>query len=384
MKNLIFRLITVFVCLSCLNSTFAYVDKDSTDLKTHELNINDNSKFDDKFKIIWKKISKLSSSNNDALLLDKKEYGWSLLNSYDSFFEDAIDILTENESGKYVKLIYKHYKQIRKNNEEIEELKSQHFTAPESSWNPLTKTQKSIDESIEKLTKSNQNIKNEIQTLKGSLIQNLKTHGFDIDHKQLDFMISSVSGPTLTKMLLVTDSLKQILNAIEKQMINEHDSNIVKSYASIYLVTILALRHSQDIAINDLKENANKLDLLIDQASKNINDAKNISNYKTDKILQSNIKLNLRTIEVAKKYKNILQKYSELILKERPNIDRNIQVARNMYNTVNNASSLVSIVHKSNNDYKALFNFSMPLINEIYANSLNDEFDLISEKLNKL
>ena len=67
------------------------------------------------FKSLWRSISELSGSNDDALLQDKSDYGWSLFNSYDSFFEKAIDILTDKESGRLVKKIYDCQKEILKN-----------------------------------------------------------------------------------------------------------------------------------------------------------------------------------------------------------------------------------------------------------------------------
>lgn len=336
------------------------------------------------FKSLWRSISELSGSNDDALLQDKSDYGWSLFNSYDSFFEKAIDILTDKESGRLVKKIYDCQKEILKNNKKKEELNAQYFAAEDSSWNPFATTKESITADVKKLDKKNEDLRQEINRMRDQLHASLNRHGIVIDREQLDFLLSSVSGPTLSKMLLVTDSMKQILNSIEVQMKDNADNAVVKRYASIYLVTIIALRHAQDLAVEDLKQNCEKIDRLIDQAHQAIRDAKSISGYNTDKVLLSNIKLNTRTVVIAKKYKEILQNYQALILAERPNIERNIKVARNMYHTVNVASSLISIVQKSSSDYNALFKFTMPAVNEIYASSLNREFDKLSERLNQM
>ena len=336
------------------------------------------------FKNLWRGIAELSGSNDEALLKDRDDYGWSLFHSYDSFFENAIDILTEKESGRIVREVFELQDSILKNNRKKEELKSQYFSAPDSSWNPFATTKESIDKDLKKLDERNEQNRKNISGLRDKLQDSLEKHGIIIETEQLDFMLSSVSGRTLSQMLLVTDSLKQVLGSIEEQMKQNSDSVVVKRYASIYLVTILALRHAQDIALEDLKQNARKIDKLIEQAHEAIKEARAIPGFSTDKVLLSNVKLNTRTVVIAKKYKEILTTYRSMILKERPNIDRNIKVARNMYNTVNIASSLISAVHQSSADYRALFRFSMPAINEIYATSLNTEFDQISERLNQM
>lgn len=65
-------------------------------------------------------------------------------------------------------------------------------------------------------------------------------------------------------------------------------------------------------------------------------------------------------------------------------MDRSIKVARNLYNTVETANNLITVIKQSSADYKSMVKFSMPKINQIYATSMAQEFDKISEKLKEL
>ena len=217
-----------------------------------------------------------------------------------------------------------------------------------------------------------------------AVLECFNQHGIELERTQLDFIISSVVKENLANLLLVTDSLKQILCSIEKQMTDAGDHAVVKNYTSVYLVTLLTLRQAQDVAIRDLETNATRVDTLIQVAKDNINEACTIAGYEHDKTLQSNIKLNERSIQISKTYKDILLNFSKQLADERPGLERSIKVARNLYNTVETASNLITVIKQSSYDYKALFRFSMPKINQIYASNMAREFDNISAKLREL
>lgn len=336
------------------------------------------------FKNIWGKLTVQSKNNKEILLKDREEYGWSLFNSYSSFFESCIQILTDREDGKKFREIASLLKKIDENLREIAELKEKHFIAPESSWNPLVDTQKEIEEDIDDLLKENEKYKQKIDVYKNSILENFCNHGIELDRSQLDFMISSAMQEKLASLLLVTDTMKQILFSIEKQMVEGGDHIVVKNYASVYLVSILTLRHTQDLAIEDLENNAKRIDTLIQLAQNNIYEACTIPGHEFDRTLQSNIKLNERSIEISKVYKEILLNFSKQLVEGRPALDRNIKVARNLYNTVETANNLITVIKKTSADYSSLFKFAMPKINQLYASNMTTEFDKISAKLREL
>ena len=336
------------------------------------------------FKNIWYRLTNKTKDKKELLIKDRDEYGWSLFNSYDSFFEECIGILTDKDTGRKIREIYGLIAEIDENNGEIAELREKHFTAPEKSWNPLVDTQSEIMEDIADLEKKNKALEAKINDLKFEVLECFNQHGIELERTQLDFIISSVVKENLANLLLVTDSLKQILCSIEKQMTDAGDHAVVKNYTSVYLVTLLTLRQAQDVAIRDLETNATRVDTLIQVAKDNINEACTIAGYEHDKTLQSNIKLNERSIQISKTYKDILLNFSKQLADERPGLERSIKVARNLYNTVETASNLITVIKQSSYDYKALFRFSMPKINQIYASNMAREFDNISAKLREL
>ena len=284
------------------------------------------------FKNIWYRLTNKTKDKKELLIKDRDEYGWSLFNSYDSFFEECIGILTDKDTGRKIREIYGLIAEIDENNGEIAELREKHFTAPEKSWNPLVDTQSEIMEDIADLEKKNKALEAKINDLKFEVLECFNQHGIELERTQLDFIISSVVKENLANLLLVTDSLKQILCSIEKQMTDAGDHAVVKNYTSVYLVTLLTLRQAQ----------------------------------------------------ISKTYKDILLNFSKQLADERPGLERSIKVARNLYNTVETASNLITVIKQSSYDYKALFRFSMPKINQIYASNMAREFDNISAKLREL
>ena len=355
---------SLLILIATLSTVYAYAEED-----TNSASIKTN-------------ISQLSQKNEEYLLKD--DPSWSLFSSYDGYMEDAINILTDNKEGKTVKKIYALLDQKNENTKKIQELSDKLFSAPESSWNPLTDTQASIKKDTTALSSSNNEIDHNIALLKDQMIQGLANNGITINKKLLDFMIAAGIQEDLTNNLIVLKSLKEMTESIEQQMEKEQTSHSVKQYTAIYLVTILAYKHTHEVAIKDLTDSCSKINTLISDAKQNISDAQNIDNWEKDKILLSNIKMNQRTISTAQKYKEVLINYKSRIQSSEDALKRKINVARNVYRTVNTANSLISVIKSTNTDFKNFFSFSVPELNDMYNIVMSKEFDSISEKIRNM
>ena len=94
--------------------------------------------------------------------------------------------------------------------EKISQLMKDKISAPEKSWNPLKKTLKKIEEKIESLKKKIEILSARKDELKTLIKASLMKMGIKVEDRQLDVLLSSISGDDILQLLLVADNIKKI------------------------------------------------------------------------------------------------------------------------------------------------------------------------------
>jgi FtsZ-binding cell division protein ZapB len=97
---------------------------------------------------------------------------------------------------------------IEQAGDEITVLLKERIGAPEETWNPLKKTRKKIDEKIADLREDIEGLTARKTDLKRSMREALAKMGVKVEERQLDVLLSSVSGDDVMHLLLAADSIK--------------------------------------------------------------------------------------------------------------------------------------------------------------------------------
>lgn len=353
---------------------------------------NSNSEISDKnFQNVWKRFFEVS---NDAIELavknnpnEKTTFEFVTLQEpkYVRLIKEAQEILGTSEASQQFSLIEKLRDQNKEYKGKITELKRKRITAPEKSINPMTATKKNIDNDIANLSNEIKSNENEISKLKSEIITIINKNGVNLSMDELNYFIVSAEGNDLVGLIIIVENMKRIQKIIENELKNDNNNvELVRVYTGMYLVSLDAYANAHDKVIDNIYKYRSKLDDIKQEANTNYDEAKKLRNTASESDMSninSNIKINERTLEVANMYDNLLSRRTDNLRESKSNLEKKVQIARNTYKTVVNGSSLINLVNNGSNEYMLLINFEMPELKNMYDDTIMSAFSDISDRI---
>lgn len=268
---------------------------------------------------------------------------------------------------------------------EITALKRARISAPESSYNPLTKTKSGIDKAIADKTGKIAANEKEIAAAKGRLLDILGKRGLSLDERELDYFLISAEGDELFRLMTMADNMKRVQEIIEEELRNEpKNADLARIYTGMYLVSLDAYSEAHDTAIRHIGEYRERLKEIAAEAKKNYNEAKRLRRQASEdesRHIEANINLNQRAIETAKSYDSLLQRRGGNLEKSKKALSRKTDLARNTYRTLSNGAALITLVNDGSKEYALVMSFEMPELKNIYDSGMLEAFEEISGKI---
>lgn len=343
------------------------------------------------FQNVWKKFNNIcndavalvtddhrnSRTVLEVLTLREPKYARLLGEARDALAQSAADM----QFGQIDRLRQKNHELER----EIVDLKRARISAPESSYNPLVDTRKSIDKKLAKIPGQIDANETAIAALKREILDILARRGMELDEGELDYFLISAEGGELMRLMAIAENMKRIQGAIERELRNDPNNvELAKTYAGMYLVSLDAYLNAHGAAIKNIAGYREKLGLIAKEARANRDEAIRLrrGSANTDLVnIDANIRLNDKTLDAAGMYDSLLRRRTSNLEESRKSVNRKVEIARNTYKTLVNGGSLIALVDAGANDYSLLINFEMPELKNIYDSGMLAAFTDISEKI---
>lgn len=346
---------------------------------------------DASFRNVWSKFSDIcedaapligSDARNSRTTLEKVTFQEP---KYVRLLEEAREILGNSATAGQFEKIEKLRQKNKQLEREIAELRHKRISAPDSSWNPLADTRKSLDKKLARMPEDIAANQKAISALKGEILQSFNGRGLAISEKELDYFLVSAEGDELLRLINMAENMKQIQRVMENEIRKDRNNvDMARMYAGMYLVSLDAYAHAHDTAIRNISVYRSKLGEIATEAEKNYAEAGNLkkSAAQADQAyLDANLGINERTMEIAGMYDALLQRRAQNLAEARNNLGHRVDVARNTYKTLANGSSLIGLISQGSNDYALLVNFEMPELRTIYDDAMLAAFAEIAEKI---
>lgn len=339
-------------------------------------------------------LSKMSEKCNEAAEYITKDdkYSRTVMEAitfrepaYRRILKDAQQILCGSEAAPEFEAIDKLWSKNRELKNEITELKQKRLIAPYESSNPFADTRSKIDNKIYAL--ENDISKNEVQVeeIKSKILHILGETGISLKREELDYFLISAEGSDVVKLMTVANNMKRMQIAIENELQSDPNNiQLAKVYTGMYLVSLEAYSHAHSNALANIRKYLIKLFDIEMEAKENYETAIALKNEATERDLshiESNINLNLRTLEIISAYRNLLERRIENLRKSDDAVCLKVEIARNTYNTLENGSTLISLINQSSDEYSLLMDFEMPELKSIYDTGMLSAFIEISERI---
>ena len=344
---------------------------------------------------------KLTGSLDDALVLrDKQESlpdsSWfgedkvSNSQKINELLDRAVMILSGGEAGSTRSNAVKLRAKISSLRTELDTLRNERITAPESTYFFWRNTKSKIDAKISETENAISRTETEISALTAKLSQELHEIGLDLTEAQTDILINSVTGEDILQNTIIFDNVKAVVTKLEE--LSQQDNNsleITKRYTGMYLVLNDLLIHTQEELVR--KVNADykpKLTEIMREAENLRRDALSKSRNKAytssqRQAFSQNAKSNETTIEAARLYGKLLDSQKLSLMTSIKALRLNRDLAENTYRTVRSSGELRGLIHSGLNAFDSITNLSMPELKVFEGVIMREEFDEINRRLAK-
>ncbi|MBQ6664641.1 MAG: SAM-dependent DNA methyltransferase, partial [Synergistaceae bacterium] len=136
---------------------------------------------------------------------------------------------------------------------ELDELRNNRITAPESTYMLWRKTKPKIDAEIAEKEREISRTEAEMSSINSRLTEELRGIGLELTEAQTDILLNSVTGEDILQNTIIFDNVRSVVSKLEE--LSQKDTNtleITKRYTGMYLVLNDILIHTQEELIRKM------------------------------------------------------------------------------------------------------------------------------------
>ena len=341
----------------------------------------------------------LTETLSDALSLrDKQETlpasSWfgadrtSNARKIDELLDRALEILAQGRAGDLRRQALELRTEIPKLRLEADGLRNQRISAPESSRLPWVKTRAKIDERLSELDEGIANRERALSAVNAQLAEALRELGLQLDDRQIDILLSSVTGDDLLQNAVVFSNVRAMVEKLAELSREDRDNlEINRRYSGLYLVLNDLLIHTQEELVRKidgeykprLGEIGREAEALRREALARGSQAGYSDSQK--KSFALNAESNAMTLRVAELYTRLLDSQRKGILDNLADLRRNRDLAENTYRTVRSSGDLRNLIRSGLELFDSIHTLSMPEILPFENEAIRREFEEINKRL---
>ena len=272
---------------------------------------------------------------------------------------ETVSLLINRDLVSYQNRIEKLNRIIEKKKIELAEYKERRVGAD---------NKEEFDKKIESINREIEELNQEILSLKGNLKRKFQDSGIDLSDEQIDVLLVRADGHDIIQLILIIETIKQINEQILK-LVKSSGEDLVqaKRYYGMHMVSLLLVTHTQKLYMDKIKRiYIPRIDNIIKKASDMIVKTKSLISKERDEnrlfIYKENLKAQEFTKKVALEYRKNLLATIESIKRAYFESRKNLEVAKNTYDTVSLSSGLYNIINKTQMMFDRINKIQIPQI----------------------
>ena len=341
----------------------------------------------------------LTETLSDALSLrDKQETlpasSWfgadrtSNARKIDELLDRALEILAQGRAGDLRRQALELRAEIPKLRLEADGLRNQRISAPESSRLPWVRTRAKIDERLSELEGEIADRERALSAVNAQLAEALRGLGLQLDDRQIDILLSSVTGDDLLQNAVVFSNVRAMVEKLAELSREDRDNlEINRRYSGLYLVLNDLLIHTQEELVRRIdgeykprlgeigkEAEALRREALAKASQTGYSDAQK-------KSFALNAESNAMTLRVAELYTRLLDSQRKGILDNLADLRRSRDLAENTYRTVRSSGDLRNLIRSGLELFDSIHALAMPEILPFENEAIRREFEEINKRL---
>lgn len=306
----------------------------------------------------------------------------------DELLDRALEILAQGRAGDLRRQALELRSEIPKLRLEADGLRNQRISAPESSRLPWVKTRAKIDERLSELDGEITDRERALSAVNAQLAEALRELGLQLDDRQIDILLSSVTGDDLLQNAVVFSNVRAMVEKLAELSREDRDNlEINRRYSGLYLVLNDLLIHTQEELVRRidgeykprLVEIGREAEALRKEALAKASQAGYSDSQK--KSFALNAESNAMTLRVAELYTRLLDSQRKGILDNLADLRRSRDLAENTYRTVRSSGDLRNLIRSGLELFDSIHALSMPEILPFENEAIRREFEEINKRL---
>lgn len=306
----------------------------------------------------------------------------------DELLDRALEILAQGRAGDLRRQALELRTEIPKLRLEADGLRNQRISAPESSRLPWVKTRAKIDERLSELDGEIADRERALSAVNAQLAEALRELGLQLDDRQIDILLSSVTGDDLLQNAVVFSNVRAMVEKLAELSREDRDNlEINRRYSGLYLVLNDLLIHTQEELVRRidgeykprLVEIGREAEALRKEALAKASQAGYSDLQKKSFVL--NAESNAMTLRVAELYTQLLDSQRRGILDNLADLRRSRDLAENTYRTVRSSGDLRNLIRSGLELFDSIHALSMPEILPFENEAIRREFEEINKRL---
>ena len=306
----------------------------------------------------------------------------------DELLDQALEILAQGRAGDLRRQGLELRAEIPKLRLEADGLRNQRISAPESSRLPWVRTRAKIDERLSELDGEIADRERALSAVNAQLAEALRDLGLQLDDRQIDILLSSVTGDDLLQNAVVFSNVRAMVEKLAELSREDRDNlEINRRYSGLYLVLNDLLIHTQEELVRRidgkykprLVEIGREAEALRREALARGSQAGYSDSQK--KSFALNAESNAMTLRVAELYTRLLDSQRKGILDNLADLRRNRDLAENTYRTVRSSGDLRNLIRSGLELFDSIHALSMPEILPFENEAIRREFEEINKRL---
>jgi len=273
--------------------------------------------------------------------------------------------------------------EIAEARQDIADYRQRRVSAPAESL--VKKTVKDLDRAIKKREMDIERYEQELETIKREFAAELRGMGLELSDEQVDLLLSTVVGDNLVDLGIVFDNVKAITAQLE-MLVEQSGEDLASArrYYGLYVVLLKSLNQmhlqiEQAIAERYLPQ----IDAIINRAQTLSAETRALQAGapKKKELLAVNLEAQRLTIQAGRVYRQYLTEQAQQVGAAREDLERDVAVAWNTYETVRVSGELVGLVRASRRLLDGLLNRQVPPLRPFRNLEMKREFEILTAQL---
>ena len=308
----------------------------------------------------------------------------------DELLDRALEILVQGQAGDLRRQALELRTEIPKLRLEADGLRNQRISAPESSRLPWVRTRAKIDERLSELDGEIADRERALSAVDAQLAEALRALGLQLDDRQIDVLLSSVTGDDLLQNAVVFANVRLIVEKLAELSREDRDNlEVNRRYSGLYLVLNDLLIHTQEELARKIdgeyKPRLSEIEREAETLRKEALDRAAQAGYSEAqrKSFALNAESNAMTLRVAELYMQLLDSQRKGILDNLADLRRNRDLAENTYRTVRSSGDLRNLIRSGLELFDSIHALAMPEILPFENEAIRREFEEINKRLKR-